>query len=299
MKLFERGAAVDVVFGVGLIGVTVCDAIRHLPGPPVTRETTIPSDWAGALGVANSLKAADPWIAAAVATRRVRVFWCAGRGGFASSAASLTSELDSFRAVLEWTQGLDQRFPTEFHMLSSGGGIHEGQLRIEGPAPSGALRPYAELKLSQERALEHSQLKKKYVYRPSSVYGVPRRQQRLGMIPTLVLNALRRRPTTISANATTLRDYVSAHDVGAFVAAEGEKDRCSYLVMGRPTSIFSLQLAVERYLQRQVAVVFTLTKDNSGSITYSPRLKPVGWRPSPIESNLARIVTALQSLTAP
>lgn len=297
MRLFERGPVVDVVFGVGLIGAAVCEGIRRLPGPPVARDSVLASDWAGAFGVAESLKAAEGWIAAAPGVQRARVFWCAGRGGFASTGAALRSELDAFNAVVRWSEGLAGRLALEFHMLSSAGGIHEGQLRVDRAAPTAQLRPYAQLKLSQERALEAAQLPRKHVYRPSSVYGVPRRQQRLGMVPTMVLNALRRRPSTISAHVSTLRDYVSAHDVGAYVAAEGDKPGLCYLVMGRPTSIFSLQLAVERYLQRQVAVVFTLAKDNSGSITFSPRLMAPGWRPSTVESNLARIVTALQSLT--
>ena len=294
MRLFDRGTAVDVVLGVGLVGQALCDGIARLPGSRVARETTIASDWAGAAGLAQSLKAAQQWIGEA--PLRARIFWCAGSGGFASTPAALRPELDAFRAVVAWSEALSDRCPTEFHMMSSAGGLHEGQVHVDGTALAGTLRPYAQLKLSQERALEQSRLQEKYVYRPTSVYGGPRGRQRLGMIPKLVLNALRRRPTTIFALASTLRDYVSAHDIGAYVASEGRRPGVAYLVMGRPTSISGLQLAVERYLQRNVSVVYTLSKNNAAPITFSPRVMPAGWRPSTIESNLARIVTALQGL---
>lgn len=295
MRLFDRGTSVDVVLGVGLVGQAVCDAIERLPGGRVTRETTIASDWAGVAGVAQSLKTAQQWIGEAPV--RARIFWCAGSGGFASTQAALRPELDAFRSVVTWSEALSERCPVELHMTSSAGGLHEGQLHADGSAMASTLRPYAQLKLSQERVLEESRLQSKYVYRPSSVYGVPRGKQRLGMIPKLVLNALRRRPTTIFALASTLRDYVSAHDVGAFVASEGKRPGVNYLVMGRPTSISSLQLAVERYLQRNVSVVYTLSKNNAAPITFSPRVMPPGWRPSTIESNLARIVSAVQGMS--
>jgi hypothetical protein len=219
MRLFDRGGTCDVVFGVGLIGGAVCQSIARLPGSRVARETSIASDWSAPLAL--SLKTAKQWIGEAP---RVRVFWCAGRGGFASSSAALRSELEAFREVVAWSESLPH---AEVHMMSSAGGIHEGQLHVDASTPAKVLRPYAQLKLSQERALEQSRVAEKYVYRVSSAYGVPRRTQRLGMIPTMVLNALRRKPTTVTALSGTLRDYVSAHDVGAYVASEKKPAGCS------------------------------------------------------------------------
>lgn len=298
MRLFDRGAVADVVIGVGLIGGAVCEAVARLPGLRQARTADVPFDWNGAQGVTTAIKSAEQWLGESTEVKRVRVMWCAGRGGFASTAAALRPELDAFLAVIAWAESLMERYTVELHMLSSAGGLHEGQVRVDRSEPAETLRPYAQLKLSQERALEQSRLPAaaKYAYRASSVYGVPKGKRRLGMIPTLVLNALRRKPTTITALSSTLRDYVSAHDVGAYVAAESKPAGISYLVMGYPTSIFSLQLAVERFMQRSVPVVFTLSKDNAKPITFSPRLKPLGWRPSSIESNLARIANAVQTM---
>lgn len=226
-------------------------------------------------------------------TSRVRVFWCAGRGGFGSTDADLARELTSFNTVLQWAERLSQERPVEFHLTSSAGGLHEGQRRVESPVPAATLRPYGRLKLEQERVLSASQSLTTFIYRPSSVYGVPQGKVRLGMIPTLIRNALARRPSTISASPGTLRDYVAGNDVGQFMAAETNAPGLHYLVMGYPMSIFALLAVVERALQRQVAVVYTTTRANDQHITFSPALKPPGWRPNALESQVSLLLSAI------
>lgn len=294
MRLFDRGDVCDVVLGVGLIGGAVCDAIARLPGPPARRTLAMPHQWERA-SLVEALARAEVWLGTEKPAARVRVFWCAGRGGFATNASMLEGEREAFARVLEWAEALSASRAVELHLTSSAGGLHEGQLRVTDASAALATRPYGQLKLEQEALLQHSRLRAKFIYRPASVYGVPRHGNRLGMIPTLVLNAVRRLPTTVTAHSSTLRDYVFAGDVGAYIASDGRAPGLSYLVSGRPLSIFGLMAEVQRYLQRRPLVVFSTSKDNQASITFAPSLKPADFHPSAFESNVARLVSAVQA----
>jgi UDP-glucose 4-epimerase len=289
MFLADRGAVHDVVLGVGLLGGTVVRALQR--SPSLRRTQSMRTTWGDVDALTGELRSAGAFMG--TGTSRVRVFWCAGRGGFGSTDADLARELTSFNTVLQWAERLSQERPVEFHLTSSAGGLHEGQRRVESPVPAATLRPYGRLKLEQERVLSASQSLTTFIYRPSSVYGVPQGKVRLGMIPTLIRNALARRPSTISASPGTLRDYVAGNDVGQFMAAETNAPGLHYLVMGYPMSIFALLAVVERALQRQVAVVYTTTRANDQHITFSPALKPPGWRPNALESQVSLLLSAI------
>jgi nucleoside-diphosphate-sugar epimerase len=111
----------------------------------------------------------------------------------------------------------------------------------------------------------------------------------------MVLNALRQKPTLITAEAATLRDFVSADDVGSFIAREEKPTGLHYLVSGKPLSIWALQLAVERVLHRPIRVSYSVRKDNVASTSFSPALKPAFWEASSVEANLPLIAAAAQS----
>lgn len=288
MHLVDRGAVKDVVLGVGLVGGAVVKALQRRPD--VARTHTMTTSWGNPTALGDELAAAGAWLGSG---GRVRIIWSAGRGGFASTAADLAKELESFRVVLSWSERLATERPVEFHLTSSAGGLHEGQRRVTGPEPIDAPRPYGKLKLDQENLLAGARGLVRFVYRPSSVYGVPRKGARLGMVPTLIRNALARRPSTIVAHPNTLRDYVSAQDVGDFIASESNQPGLHYLVMGRPMSLMTLVATVERALERQVAVVYSTSRVNDQHITFAPSLKPLDWNPGPLESHVALIVAAI------
>lgn len=289
MRLLRRTSGLELIFGVGLVGAGVADAIRLLPGSQLLHDTTIPTRWDALSSsleeVLVALSASKP--------QRVRVFWCAGKAGFASDQAQCALEQQRFETVLRWAEQLET--PLEFHLASSAGGLHEGQLLVGSPFELNTSRPYAALKLAQEHALQNSRVQHRFVYRLSSVYGVPVPEHRLGLISTLVMNALRRTPTLITAEASTLRDFVSAADVGRFMAQEEKAEGLHYLVSGHPLSIWSLQLAVERALRRPVSVVYSIKKDNVASTSFLPSLRPAYWEASSVEANLPRITAAAQT----
>ncbi|MDP2274628.1 MAG: NAD-dependent epimerase/dehydratase family protein [Archangium sp.] len=285
MRLLHRTTGVDLIFGVGLVGAWVAEGVRLLPGAQLVEDRSIPTRWDALSSSLEELRG--------LKGDRVRVFWCAGKAGFASDQAQCDLELRSFETVLRWAEQLE--LPVEFHLASSAGGLHEGQLLVGSPAEVITTRPYAALKLAQERALQTSSVKQQFIYRLSSVYGVPVPERRLGLISTLVINALRRKPTLITAEASTLRDFVSAQDAGRFMAQEEKAEGLHYLVSGHPLSIWSLQLAVERALRRPVSVVYSVKKDNVASTSFLPSMRPPRWEASSVESNLPRITAAAQS----
>jgi UDP-glucose 4-epimerase len=285
VKLIQRTTVTELIFGVGLVGAWVVDAVKRLPG--VLSSQSIPTNWSHLPSSLEEVKKAlgEP--------PRVRVFWCAGRAGFSSTQAECDEELRSFEQFLAWTERLG--VPAEFHLTSSAGGLHEGMLFVTSADQLTTERPYAALKLEQERALEASSIKARYTYRLSTVYGPPVPERRLGLVSTLVLNALRQRSTLITAEASTLRDFVSAVDVGAFIAREEKPAGLHYLVSGKPLSIWSLQLAVEHVLHRPVRVSYSVRKDNVASTSFSPALKPALWEASSVEANLPLIAAAAQT----
>lgn len=293
----EKGTTADLIVGTGLVGDAVVQAVRLLPG--LTTDVLVPTTWEEPSALAASLLTAAQTLPT---PRRARVFWCAGRAAFSSTADQCANELRAFEVVLQWAVELSTSTDVEFHLTSSAGGLHEGQLLVNEPASARAHRPYGELKLQQERALHAAPLTSRFVYRLSSVYGTPLQGRRMGLVSALVLNALQHRSTQITANSWTQRDFVSANDVGTFMAQEEKPptralhEGVHYLVSGLPLSIWSLQLALERRLFTRVPVHYTTGKDNFQSTTFSPALRPTRWSASSVESNLPRLIATAQSL---
>ena len=300
MRILERrsaqGSTADLILGTGLVGDAVVQAARLLPN--LAADVHFPTAWEDPSKLRSSLVAAA---ATLHGHRRVRLFWCAGRAAFGSSAEQCAGELEAFEVVLDWAVELSHSADVEFHLTSSAGGLHEGQLLVSAASSALVQRPYGELKLQQERALHASALASRFVYRLSSVYGTPLAGRRMGLVSALVLNALQHRSTQITANSWTQRDFVSAYDVGTFMAQDGKTptralhEGVHYLVSGLPLSIWALQLALERHLFTRVPVHYTTGKDNFQSTTFSPSLRPAHWSVSSVESNLPRLVAALQT----
>lgn len=288
-----RGPELDVVLGNGLVGFGVTEALRPVALEPLA------TDWSSGDALDASLARATERLRGA---QLIRVFHCAGRAGFAASEAQCAAELEHFTRVLRWAERLARDAALEFHFASSAGGLHEGQLRVGEATAAAPRRPYGRLKLAQEQALHAAALPRRFVYRISSVYGWPGAGRRSGLVATMVLNALRRRSTLITAYASTLRDYVETRDVGRFMVSgaapltRGLHDGVTYLVHGLPLSVGALQVLIERCLFQPVRVHYATGKDNFESMTFSPTLRPARWASSSVEANVPAIVHAVQRL---
>jgi UDP-glucose 4-epimerase len=290
-----RPAAV-AIFGVGLIGSSVAEAVcRSLNG---ARRVSLPVDWSALGSLRSDLSRVERALRDVLKSGRdLAVLWSAGRAGFASAKDDSEAELTSFREVLGLVERCAAHAPdslVSFHLVSSAGALFEGQRHVHAGSTPTPRRPYGELKLAQEQLLGTSALKRRRIYRVSSVYGYVRPDVRAGLITTLVRDALRRRVTRITGRMYTLRDFVFAPDLSAYIAAQmrdpaerGAEVRI--LASARPTSLAEVHHRIEEVFRRKVHVSYSIEPDNAEDITFAPTVLPEGWLPSDVRSNIGLI----------
>lgn len=240
-------------------------------------------------------------VGAGFSTGRARaglaVVWSAGVAGFAASQEEVDREAEAFGEVLGLTERLTELAGVEvcFHMISSAGGLFEGQRRVSRRSTPRPRRPYGWLKLEEEAALE-ARLPgtSRRVYRASSVYGPWRAGQRGSLITALVANGLRGVETELVGRPETLRDFVWVDDLAerlakdalALPVAGGE---VRYLVSARPTSLLDVQSTVERSLGQRIPVRFAPDAWNTADMTYADDLAPHGLRRTDLETGVRRV----------
>lgn len=295
----SRPPRIIPVFGAGLLGSSIVNAV--LSTAPLRAEQ-IPLSWTDAALQEQQLQALEARVAAGLeedGKTLLKVLWSAGRAGFPATEAETAVELESFRAVLGMTERLALRFPgarTGLYLLSSAGGLFEGQRHVDQDSRPEPRRPYGMLKLRQEELLLASAVPMtKRIYRPTSVYGYLRPHQRVGLISTLILNGLRHQVSTITAWMSTLRDFVFVEDIARFISrllledeAEGEVST-AVLAHAKPFSIFEIEKMVETVLGRKIYVSYSLEPSNREDITFSYAVVPPGWQSSDLGSNISRI----------
>jgi nucleoside-diphosphate-sugar epimerase len=289
---------VVLLFGLGLIGAAILRAIEVRRSSDLS---TAPFSWhdsgrqaaegrALLLAVESILTTnkSEWWLGADVHT-----VWSAGRAGFASAAAELDEEFESFRNVVEVSSNLADAWPQAshaFHLVSSAGGLFEGQVAVCAADQPRPRRSYGELKLRQERFLSDHSTFRAFVYRPSSVYGVAGAGARAGLIPTLLRNALNGAVSSIYGEPTTLRDYVFADDVGRFIAeriiSTGPTTGSYILASGKPTTVLEVCRSVEAVLDRSLYVAYHSATHNAAHTTFRPSALPDDWRPMDIYTGI-------------
>ncbi len=298
------GWQVALVFGVGLIGSSVVAVLRRELDGFVRH---VPYSWGNGRKVEPQSEAGGALVESAVADlvdqsldkppSRIAVIWSAGGNGFGASKADMAAELSELGKVLTLADRLFASYPTahqSFHMLSSAGGLFEGQTNVDQASRPRPLRPYGWGKLEQEQAFGawHTSATK-ICYRPSSVYGFSPGGQPKGLISALLLNGLRHKVTHFFGRSDTLRDYVAGSDVGQFVAEKvlhaEHSEGPHVLVAARPTTLFELTAIVERILGRKIYVQFEANLDNSANNSYRPSVRPQAWRPVDVETGSREI----------
>lgn len=293
------------IFGAGTIGLSIRDAIL-LTGP--WTERTFALDWWKEDVQASQLGQIEDYLAgvlnstntfSAASEIHLEIIWSAGGAGFFADKQATAGELASFRAVLVMAERLAEvcdREQVSFHLVSSAGGMYEGQHLVTQQTKVAPRRPYGELKFRQEDLLASaSPLLMKRIYRPASVYASTNCGHRRGLIPTLVFNTCQNRCTTIFGQPTTLRDFVSAEDIGQYMARWSVADReravpvVSILASAKPTLIHEVKKTIEDTLLRPVLVRYAREAWNSEDITFSPSALPPAWRPADLVTNIRRI----------
>jgi UDP-glucose 4-epimerase len=226
--------------------------------------------------------------------------WAAGASGFDMSEYAARAELGCFSefvdCAVEARRMAKGDVETRIHLMSSAGGLFEGQRVVNQDTEPSPVRPYGRLKLHEEQiARARFGSNDTFVYRLSSVYGRIRAGKRMGLISTLVANTLRRRETTIFGRLDTLRDYVWADDVAAYVRANirsrGYVGRnMAILASSRPTSIFDIRSLVQKVTGTPSYIRFAGPK-NAAHITFANSAIPQGFSPSMPESCVRRIIS--------
>lgn len=298
------------VLGAGLIGSAVAETLTSRAS---LRVETIPLSWVDPALQERQLQEIEERIAAILGKTcgleappgvgvSLTVFWSAGQAGFTATEADTVGELSSFRAVLATAERLARRFPEarlKFYLMSSAGGLFEGQRHVDEEASPTPQRPYGLLKWEQEQLLLASGPPiAKRIYRLTSVYGYLRPHQRIGLISTLLLNGVRHKVSSITGLMSTLRDFVFVDDIAGFLASallndDGRRENAVFLLScGKPSSLFEIQKVVERIIGRKIYVSYSLQPSNSADITFSPGAPPAGWSPSDLRSNISKIYRA-------
>jgi UDP-glucose 4-epimerase len=236
--------------------------------------------------------------ASAAPRRHINVVWSAGKCGFSSEEPETSDELATFTRIVEFAEKLSRRdddWAVRFYHISSAGGLFEGldgdavELR---PAP---IRPYGVLKLKQELLVDSlPKAIQKKVFRLSSVYGHIAPNSRSGLVQTLLINGVQRRPSVIVGDLSTLRDYVFCEDVGRFVcdqllAPTDGASSCYLLSSGKASSIGEVQRYVESAIGRRIYLSFERRPSNGRDICLSWREMPVGWSPVDLRTGIRTV----------
>lgn len=310
----RRCPAAVALFGAGMIGSAIANSLRQSAD---LNAVVLPLEWRRNDLFPGQLAAIESRISNELSDRSnstrstggLQFIWCAGRAGFSATEGEIAGELDRFKQVLQSVERQAECHPgttTTMVLMSSAGGLFEGQrgVGIDGiPAPR---RPYSRLKLQQEKLLLNSPapLTRK-IYRLTSVYGYIRSQQRRGLIPTLIANGLRQRSSQITGFATTMRDYVWIEDVADYVSQallneeSAGTDSLETLASGKPSSILEIQQIVEQSICRPLYVRYVPDATNGMAITFDASVLPRNWRPNELSTTVRKIVVdALTHQTA-
>ncbi|MBC7815892.1 MAG: NAD-dependent epimerase/dehydratase family protein [Planctomycetaceae bacterium] len=302
MLILERHASdrsygnhVIALFGVGTVGGAVTNSLIS-SGWRVAEDIAI--SWENESGRRKSLVDCG---SALVSLRRMHgdgicsFVWSAGRAGFSSGMDQVEQELDAFRDVLNLFCDVIPKLysRSQWHHVSSAGGLFEGQRLVVASSRPNPQRPYGELKLRQEEALQVLSEAERVVYRLSSIFGSVRRGQRCGLIPTMAKNGVLGRLTRIVGRPGTLRDFAWTEDVANFIARAITQVRCGQtniflMASGRPVSISEVQRQVEKSLRRRLYVNYS-EQQNGSDITFSERAIPEDFRRTNLDDCIHRV----------
>lgn len=284
------------VFGAGLVGSAVVEVLVRLGH---LRASVYPFDWEAGVRGEEQLKTIDDAITGIlVHGGSLSFLWSAGRAGFGATVEETSAELERFRTVLRMAELCAHRFPAScpsFHLVSSAGGLFEGQRCIGPDSVPQPRRQYGWMKLRQEGLLQASVFLNYQIYRLSSVYGYLRPGRRWGLITTLLVNGVHQRASFLTGRMSTLRDFVFVGDVASCIAprilADDGRPSCetTLLASGRSCSLFEVQRMLEDVIGRKVFVAYSLDPANSSDITFSPSAVFPGWYPCDLRTGLLRV----------
>jgi len=296
----------DLLFGLGVIGNEVLAKVRRAYR---LQATTVPFSWEPALQVdslarlSSIVKQACEGFNRGAGVPRLNVLWAAGRGGFDLDPATFEAELTSFRHVVDFAADFEKHsgLPVAFHMLSSAGGLYEGQTGVSPHSTPDPRRPYGTLKLAQEAYLKAAcTLAGRHIYRPSTVYGFSGFEKRMGLVAKLIWGKTDGRLSSVFVPLQTIRDYLFVGDVARYVAgkmalAEPATYNTYILASGKPTSIGEVIRTIDRVVPGRAYLHLRPRDFNRENNSFSPQVVAEGLRPTDLETGIRIIYSQMIS----
>lgn len=277
-----------LVFGLGLVGSSVVEAIRRTHAADAL---DIPFDWhyrQTRLAQTEILLAKLRENCRPESSKRLDIVWTAGVGGFLSSEEQLQVEMAAYEDVLEVTKTVQRQNRDAlvvFHLVSSAGGLFEGQRCVTSQNCPAPRRPYGKMKEQQEQMLlAASCIRYRYIYRLSSVYGYfPGKRE--GLIVKLLQNCLNHRVTNIFGNLHTLRDYVYCDDIGRYIgrkifSAPQENVAPLFLASGKSSSMREIMQIVGQVTQKRSYLQLDTSPVNAEDMGFLQSCLPADWFPT-------------------
>lgn len=227
----------------------------------------------------------------------VCIIWSAGKCGFSSDDRETKIEELFFSEIMSSIEVfLDSKRKTiSFYLISSIGGLFEGQVSIEDNMIPYPRRAYGRLKMSQEKILLESGPKiKPFIFRLSSIYGSINSSNRMGLIQVLISNGIKNKITRIYGSSDTLRDYTSVDDVSKFICSIV---RTSYdnlrniyhLANGKASSIDEIKSLVEKKTRKRLLLSYENNTTNDLNIVCNFDSYGGIWNPSSMNENIRKL----------
>ena len=292
------------VVGQGLIGSAI---VRQLEKTSLTREQTQKLDWSDLSALKRQFDHIENELVRELcgSAETFDLIWSAGKAGFSATSAATLHERKAFATFIGMVEYVVHRcseLNVGVHLLSSGGGLYEGQQRVDYKSVPIPHRPYGDLKLQQERMLTDSRVRlRRYIYRPSSVFGWLRGEERHGLVQTMVYNGLMHRETIINGDMHTLRDYIWVEDVAREIVAQVgscgflQKPAIHILANGCPCSIFQIKHMVESIVHRPLMLRYSRRKNNASDTTFAAKVLKNSRPPTDMRVAIGRMVREFAS----
>lgn len=288
-----------LLFGMGLIGSAICNALQRLEFQLLA---DVPFEWQDDRQMADAYKIIESTCARyAKNSGRLALVWSAGVTGFYSKQDEADREYAVFKSTVRFALDLQRKIQPagfSFHCISSAGGLFEGQRVIRETSSPSPHRVYGLLKKQQEDLLLDSfQSTELSIYRPSSVYGPMAQKSRHGLINNLVSNARNGRITVLDAHVMSLRDYVFAGDIGIYIGRQirfeidaPANNPVQFLVSAKCSSIFEVFEKIKRILNLHAQIRYDDQFGNHKNITFSDSVMPCGWHPVPLDIGIRQFM---------
>lgn len=268
-----------VVIGNGLVGTAISERVINKTH---AQNYNCNIDWNNAENAAQNVKEnVVKYISDDI--KKIDWVWSAGKAGFDATEEDIQKEFQLFEKCSLMILSLHninyKKSNYNYHLISSAGGLFEGQNVTRIDAIPNPKRPYGKLKLMQEEYLVKNFYNACYIYRLSTVYGYYNKNFRIGLISALIKNTVTGKITNIFARPHTQRDFIWIEDIANYISlvvldSTIKKDSINFLVSGKPTSVFEIITSIQRFAKSKVLQQYKLVDYNSDKIIYSENIKP-------------------------